>query len=245
MTLWGWFGTVHLAALLLGAALLFSLYFLLKNRSEKIQWLVLGILSLSGIAAIVYNLLAWGSPLEYLPLHLCSINAILLPIAILTRSRMIGNLLLLWGLGALFANLMTFYPTAWEDLYGPPFLFFYLPHILEFGIPILLFKLGLFRKEVKYLASTLGITVAIYTVVHGINKLLNRYFAESEIVDAAGETVQINYMYSIEPDNPLLELFWELIPYEYWYMFLVFPIVGVYLLILCLPQLWKRRKIAA
>ena len=80
-----------------------ALYYLLKGRSRRVQTAVLGILSFSGIAAVIYNLLMWGSPLEYLPLHLCSINAMLLPIVVFTRSRTLGNLLLVWSLGALAA----------------------------------------------------------------------------------------------------------------------------------------------
>ncbi|MBE6637771.1 MAG: hypothetical protein E7618_08235 [Ruminococcaceae bacterium] len=242
MDVWGWFGIAHLVSLIVAALIIFGLYFLLKNRRDTTKWIVLGILSFSGIAAIIFNLVMWDSPLEYLPLHLCSINAILLPIAIFTRSRIIGNMLLLWSVGALFANLMTFLPTEASDLYGATFLFFYLPHIFEFGIPILLFKFGYFKKEVKYIATTIGITMVIYTVVHIINKLLNQHLIRINATDYLGEQIQVNYMYSIKPDNPLLELFWRLIPYEYWYMFLVFPIVFVYLAILYLPQILKRGK---
>ena len=70
--LWGSFGIVHIASLLIGALILVGLYFLLKRRTQKTQVIVLGILSFSGIAAIIFNLLEWGSPWEYLPLHLSS-----------------------------------------------------------------------------------------------------------------------------------------------------------------------------
>ena len=245
MEMWGWFGIAHIVSLIVAVLIVFGLYFVLKKCRDTTKWLVLGVLSFSGIAAIIYNLVMWNSPLEYLPLHLCSINAILLPIAILTRNRILGNMLLLWSVGALFANLMTFLPTETSDLYGATFLFFYLPHILEFGIPILLFKFGYFKKEVKYIATTLGITIGIYTVVHFLNKLLNQYLIKTEAVDYLGEQIQVNYMYSIKPENPLLDLFWRVIPHEYWYMFLVFPIVFVYLVILYLPQILKRGKTKA
>ena len=44
-------------------------------------------------------------------------------------------------------------------------------------------------------------------------------------------------MYSIVPENPVFQLFWGLIPSPYWYMFLVFPIVAVYLLLIYVSQL--------
>ena len=90
---WGFFTPQHILTLILAAAMITGLYYILKNKSHKIQTAVLFLLSLSGIAAIIYNLVTWGSPLEYLPLHLCSINALILPVAVLTRNKTLGNLL--------------------------------------------------------------------------------------------------------------------------------------------------------
>ena len=91
METWGLFGIAHMISWPIAAGIIFALYFLIRKRSEKTQRIVLGILSFSGIAAIIYNLLEWGTPLEYLPLHLCSINAILLPIAIFTKNKESAN----------------------------------------------------------------------------------------------------------------------------------------------------------
>ena len=87
---WGSFGAAHLASLALAAALIIALYFLLRKASRPVQTAVLGVLSFSGIAAIIFNLVTWGSPLEYLPLHLCSLNALLLPIVVFTRNKHLG-----------------------------------------------------------------------------------------------------------------------------------------------------------
>ncbi len=237
MELWGLFGTLHLLSLLLAAGIIVGLYYLLKGRSERLQRTVLLVLSLSGMAAIVFNLVAWGSPWEYLPLHLCSINAVLLPIAILTKSKAVGNMLLVWCLGALAAITMQFYAASWGDFGKPVFWFFYLPHVFEFGIPLLLFKLGLVKKELRFLPSTLALTGGIYTLVHLANRLLNPYFVKAGITDAAGEIISVNYMYSIAPETPILEFFWKLIPHSFWYMILIFPILGAYLAIVYLPQI--------
>ena len=231
MNTWGSCGIAHLLSLAGSVLIIIGLYYLLKNRSKETIRIVLFVLSLSGIGAILYNLLAWNSPIEYLPLHLCSINAILLPIAIATKSRVLGNLLLIWCLGALFANIMTFYPTSVADLYGWTHLFFYIPHVLEFGIPLLLIKFKLVEKKPRYILSSLGITALIYTGVHVANILLNNYCVRANLTDSSGELIQVNYMYSVGPDNPLLNLFYKIIPHSYWYMYLVFPILGVYLII--------------
>ena len=84
---WGSFGITHIVTLVISALLIIGIYLFLKNKEEKIQITVLGILSFSGIAAIIYNLLTWDSPLEYLPFHLCSLNALMLPIAVFTKNK--------------------------------------------------------------------------------------------------------------------------------------------------------------
>jgi uncharacterized membrane protein YwaF len=237
---WGNFTPTHIITLLVAATVIVGLGLGLKKTSPKVQTLVLGVLSFSGIAAIIFNLVAWDTPLQYLPLHLCSINAMLLPVAVLTRNKTIGNLLLVWSLGALVALVLNFEMTGTE-LFSESFNFYYFPHIFEFGIPVLLFKLGLVKKDPRCIVSTLSITMAIYTVVHILNSCINAYIPGADV----------NYMFSIEATNPLTALFYKLIPYQYWYMYLVLPIVAVYLLGVYTPQIRailrerKAKKLAA
>lgn len=226
--LWGSFGLVHLISLALGAGMVVGLYFLLKGKSERVQLAVLGVLSFAGIGAIIFNLVTWGSPLEYLPLHLCSLSAMVLPFATLFKNKTLGNLLLLWSLGALMALVVNTAQAEFEIL-SWTFVFYYFPHVLEFGIPILLFKLGLVKKDPNCIWSTVGITFGSYTIIHFINVALNNYFHANQILDSAGNVIQVNYMYSIVPANPVLVIFRNIVPYDYWYMLLVLPIVVVYL----------------
>ena len=229
---WGFFTPAHIISLAAAALIIIGLYWILKNKSPKVQIWVLFPLSCSGIAAIVFNLLRWGSPLSYLPLHLCSLNALVLPMAVLTRNKTLSNLLLVWCLGALVAVVANF-EMAETKLFGEAFCFYYFPHVFEFGIPLLLFKLGLVKKDARCIASTLGITMLIYTFVHFCNKIINTY-----------SDVEANYMFSIKATNPLTALFYRVIPYEYWYMYLAVPIVAVYLLIVYAPELlgWYRNR---
>ena len=241
---WGSFGPVHIATLILGAVMIAGLYLLLRKASRKTQTWVLGVLSFSGIAAVIFNLLMWNSPLEYLPLHLCSINAMLLPIVVFTRSKTLGNLLLVWCLGALAALVVNMAQAEYE-LFSWTFVFYYFPHVFEFGIPILLFALGIIEKHPKYILRTLAITMLIYTGVHLCNLGINACCIANNVVDSAGEVIQVNYMYSITPENPLLALFKQLIPYDYWYMYMIVPILVVYLSVVYLPQILKSRKKSA
>ena len=122
LMIWGNFTLTHILSLVAAAALVAALYYVLKYAAQKVQLAVLGVLSFSGIAAIIYNLVTWGVPLEYLPLHLCSLNALLLPVVVFTRNKTMGNLLLLWSLGALVALILN-YDMAEAKLFDAPFCF--------------------------------------------------------------------------------------------------------------------------
>ena len=221
--IWGFMTPAHIVTLVLAAVMNVALYYLLRNKSQKTQTLVLLPFSMLGIAAIIYNLLMWDAPLSYLPLHLCSINAILLPIVVLTRNKTLGNLLLVWCLGALAAIVLNFEMVNVE-VFSDVFFFYYFPHVFEFGVPILLFRLNLVEKDYKCIPSTLGITMVIYTFVH------------------AYTDTYVNYMFSVEATNPLVAFFHSLIPVEYWYMYLVLPIVAVYLLAVYSPQILAKYR---
>ena len=236
--IWGFFSIAHVVSLIVGVAIVFSLYFILRNKSDFIQTAVLGVLSFAGIAAIIFNLLKWNSPLEYLPLHLCSLNAIALPIAVFTKNKILNNTLLLWCFGALFALVLN-NSVAEAELFSDVFIFYYFPHVLELAIPILTFALGRVKKDVRCIFSTLGITFFLYTVIHFINLLVNDYAAKNNIVDWAGNVIKVNYMFSLSPENPLLDLFYKIIPLPYWYMYLaVIPMV------ICLGLVYLKDVIA-
>ena len=234
---WGTFSLTHVVSLFAAALIIIGLYFAVRKLSRKWQTVILGILSFAGIAAIIYNLIAWNSPIEYLPLHLCSINAILLPIVVFTRNKTLGNLLLFWSLGAVFALVLNT-SMAEAELFSMPFCFYYFPHVLEFGIPILLFKLGFIKKDFKCIPSTLIITLGIFIVVHFINIGINDYCIANNVVDYAGNIIQVNYMFTMFHDNiPLLSTFYAIIPHSFWYLLFALPIIAIYLGCVYLKQI--------
>lgn len=236
---WGFLSAAHIVSLVLAVGIITALYFLLRKAENAIKITVLGILSFAGIGAIIFNLVTWNSPLEYLPLHLCSLNALILPIAVFSRNKILNNLLLLWSLGALIALVLN-NAVAEAEILSWTFAFYYFPHVLEFGIPVLMFLFKLVKKDAKYIATTLGITMASYTVIHFINLWINSYAVTNNIVDQAGNVIKVNYMYSIYPDNPVLALFYQIIPHSYWYMYLAVAVITVYLVCIYLPDIIKR-----
>ena len=238
---WGFFSVTHIITLILAVATVPALHFALKGRSHKTQLWVMAPLSFLGIISIIYNLTAFGNPWENLPLHLCSFNAIVLPIVVFTKNKTLGNVLLVWCLGAVAALVLN---NDMEDaqLFTWPVFFYYFPHVVEFALPIVLVTLGHVKKDPKCIFTTVGLTMGIYTLVHLANLALNSYFTANDIRNAAGDAVFANYMFSLKPNNPLLALFMKWIPGGYWHMYLVIPILVAYLLIVYAPELLKRKK---
>lgn len=239
--LWGSFGIVHIFSLIVAVCLNISLYSIIKNLPNKTQTIVLFFISILGIGAIIFNLFRWNSPLEYLPFHLCSLTAIILPFAIITKNKILNNLLLLWSLGALFALIVN---TAQADfeIFSWTFFFYYIPHVFECGIPLIMLKLKHYEKDYHTITSTLIITLVSYTIIHFINLGLNNYFVTNNITDYKGDIIKVNYMFSVYPENPLLSFFYQIIPYPYWYLYLAIPIIVVYLFLIYLKQFVIARK---
>lgn len=228
---WGTFTIPHIVSLLFVFLLTVIMYLVLRRFSDKVKTWVLFFFSLTGISAIIYELIVPGSPFEYLPLHMCSINAMLLPITVLSKNKVLGNLILSWCLGALIALVMN-QVAAPTKVFSRYFFVYYGSHTFEFIVPVLLFTLGLIKFDFKYIISTILITIAIYTAIHLINLGLNEYFVANNILGPNGNVIQVNYMFSLDPSNPALAIMYSIIPYDYWYMYLAFPIIVVYLLLI-------------
>ncbi len=226
--LWGSFGTVHLITLAIAAALTVGIYFGLKYLPARARTVCMVLMACSGLVAVVYNLLAWGSPLEYLPLHMCSISAILLPVAVLTKNKYIGNLMLIWCLGSILALVFNQAQAGYEIL-SVAFFIYYIPHVLEFAVMLYLFKFGYVKKDYRTIPVSIGITVAIYTAVHFVNLALNQYYIAHNVTDMYGNIVESNYMFSMTPTTPIFDFFWSIIPYRYWYMYVAVLVLVVYL----------------
>jgi uncharacterized membrane protein YwaF len=179
---WGFMSAAHIISLVLAAVMIVAAHFILRRFSKKVQTIVLGILSFAGIFSIIFNLVAWNSPLEHLPLHLCAFNSIVLPITVFTKNKITGNLLLVWCLGALFALILN-NEVAHYEIFSWRVYVYYFPHVIELGVPLLLFTLGHIKKDPKCILSTVVITMTIYTLVHFANRRLNRYAEENQILD--------------------------------------------------------------
>lgn len=239
---WDFFGPVHIISLVLAVIIIYVMYLALRKTSEKTKLWVMGTISFLGILSMIYNILFLGNPLENLPLHLCSFNAIVLPYAVFTKHKKICNMLLLWCLGAFVALILN------NGIVGLPVLgwrsfFYYFPHVFEFGIPILMFVFGLVEKDYKTIPMTIVVLLILFVMTFTANEVINGFVAQYGLLTPEGKPVVANYMFSSDPTaNPLVALFYSIIPIKFFYMLLALPIVFVYLLLVYAPELIRARK---
>lgn len=231
---WGTFTLQHILSLAAIAAFAVSLYFVLKRLSDRAKTWVLFAVSLIGVAAVLYDLFRWGEPLLYLPLHLCSLNALIIPFAVLSKNKVAAHLTLTWSLGAMLVLIVNT-GQAYYEMFSEAFWVFVLCHTADVTVPALLFLTGLVKFDIKKSPAVIGTTMASYTCVHFINLAINKHLASSvpAVMAYARRPInikQVNYMYSLgDEGNAVFALFRKIIPHDYWHMYLIAPIILAFL----------------
>ena len=225
-----YFTSSHLLTLAIGCLLVAALYILLKHLPDRTRRSLMFLLSLLGPISMIWDPLAHEDWLRFLPLHLCSFNAAVIPVVVLTKNERLGNLLLLWCLGGAMALLLNGTEAAWNPS-SLDFWAFFVPHVFEICIPVFMFAFHYVKKKLKYIPGTILITGIAYTFVHLVNVLINRHL---EQVQAA---YRVNYMFSLWPDNAFQQMLWNIVPHAYWYSYLYFPLVVVWLGAVYLPEI--------
>lgn len=234
------------------AAFLLLLVFasvLLRGRSERTRSLVLiaaCVVTLIGFVIYKYflsldsdyNLITagmggfnwWGE----LPLQLCNINMLLIPIAVLKKSRPLMCFSFFLGpLGALMALLMPGNGFDGYSLLLPRMLGYYGTHFMVVIEGLALASFGLFRPRFRDLPkaalAVLGIAFAVF-----LFNLLLRW---------TGLHPKANYFFSVETEgNFLLELFHSWLPFPFLYLIPSFGILIPYMLLVTIPfELADRR----
>lgn len=162
----------------------------------------------------------WGE----LPLQLCNINLILIPIAVLTMKRpLLSFAFFVAPLGAMMAILMPANGFSGCSLLLPRMIGFYGTHfmIVIAGLSIVTF--GLYRPRFKDLPFTVLTITIVALIVFGINMLLR----------CTGLHPHANYFFSVETEgNFLLEIFHKWIPVPFLYLLPSFLILVPYMAII-------------
>ena len=173
----------------------------------------------------------WGE----LPLHLCNINMILIPIAVWKKSRPLACFCFFVGpLGALMALAMPGNGFDGYSLLLPRMLGYYGTHFMIVIEGWALYTFGLFRPRLRDLPRAILAVFAIAFIIFLFNMLLRW----------TGLHPKANYFYSVETEgNFLLEIFHRWIPIPFLYLIPSIGILAVYVLAITLPmELIERRK---
>lgn len=159
----------------------------------------------------------WGE----LPLHLCNVNMILIPIAVLTDCKPLKGFC--FFVGPMCAAMALTMPTAGFDQYSiflPRMLGYYGTHFMVFVEAIALVTYGLFRPRFRDLPPTLAAIFLITFAVFLIDAAMRR----------TGVYARANYFFAMETEgNPLLDIFRGWIPYPFLYLLPCLAILAVYM----------------
>ena len=234
------FNGVFFVTLACFALLLIAGTLLLRKRKERTRQLsvvIACVLTLAGFFVYKYFLsidpqfkelnggFNWW---DELPLHLCNINLILIPIAVLTRKKpLLGFCFFVGPLGALFALIMPDSNFSGFSLLLPRMIGYYGTHFMVIVAALSLVTLRLYRPRFKDLPFAVIALAAVALVVFGINALMR----------LTGVNPAANYFYTWEPLKGvgLLEMFYRWIPIPYLYMLPCIAIMTLYMVIVTIP----------
>ena len=232
------------------AVLLVIASLILRKRSEKTREMVLVsacVITLIGFIAYKYFLSLdsdynqitaemggfnwWGE----LPLQLCNINMIIIPIAVLKKNRpMMCFGFFAGSLGALMAISMPANGFEGYSLLLPRMIGYYGTHfmIVMEGFAIVTF--GLLRPRLRDFPRA-EIALFLTSLCIFVINLLLRF---------SGLHSKANYFYNVETEgNPLLEIFHKWIPFPFLYQIPCLAILGVYMFLIIIPfELAGRKK---
>ena len=228
-----------LLGLIIAVAVIITL--LLRKKSEDVRRKVLiGICLLNIFVFIIYKFGLWygtyGLPDTYefeiwaeLPLHLCNISLMLLPIGLIFRKDFILSYgVYISPLGAILAITFGCPGFTGLNIFYPHMLGFYFTHSVLVLVGILLVILGIFKPSFKKIPSMI-----LLIMVMSFGGFLVSAFLQATISDLAALP---NYFYTMSTDGiSILDFLWKLIPVRYLYLLPGVAIIGGYACLLTLP----------
>lgn len=223
--------TEHSRRILLSAIMIFAtLCYFIYKVFLSLDTDYSAITEAAGIGAF-----SWWSEL---PLQLCNINLILIPIACLTKNRSLESFCFFTApLGAAMALTM---PCAGFECYSlllPRVFGFYFTHFMVFFGGIALASFNIYRPKFRDLFRTVLLALFLTLGIFCINLLMR----------VTGVNPHANYFYCVETEgNFILELFYSWLPYPFVYMLPCSLILVPYMLIItALFQIRGKKKAPA
>ena len=208
----------------------------LKNKSETVRRRALIAASLLTLAGFIAYKVFLSMDAEFsritadmggfnwwgeLPLQLCNINMVLLPVAVWKDKRPLLSFCFFLGpLGALMALVMPGNGFAGYSLLLPRMLGYYGTHFMIVIEGLALVSFGLFRPRFRDLPMTAVTALGISLVIFALDMLLR----------ASALHPKANYFFAVETEgNFLLEIFYRWLPHPWLYLLPCIVILGAYM----------------
>jgi uncharacterized membrane protein YwaF len=158
--------------------------------------------------------------LSELPLHLCNVDMLLIPVALLSRRRaLLAFCCLSAPLGALMALATPLTVFSGSSLLLLRNIGYYGTHSLLVVAGLGPFTLGLFRPAFRDLLPAVALLLAAQTAMHLVNTALRM----------SGASPGANYFFTYGPENSgILELLWGLAPIPFVYELPLLPAALAY-----------------
>lgn len=189
-------------------------------------------LSLDQEYNVVYGVYGGFNWWKELPLHLCNIHMILMPIAVASNKRsLLAFCFFIAPLGAIMALIMPGLGFSGYSILLPRMLGYYGTHFMVVVEAFLLYTLDFYKPEYKDIFRAL-LTMLIVSI--GI-------FCINLILRFTGACADSNYFYLMDPEgNPILKLLYSFIPYPFLYALPCSLILFVY----AIPLTFVLKKIS-
>lgn len=162
----------------------------------------------------------WGE----LPLQLCNINMILIPVACLSGNRNLQSFAFFMGpFGAAMALLMPSAGFSGYDFRLPRMLGFYLTHYMVFFGSLMLVTFGIYKPRYKDVLPMILTGGCLCVGIYLINMVLRW----------TGANLHANYFFLVETEgNSILDIFYQLIPIPLLYIVPILLILVFYALLI-------------
>ena len=237
------FNLTHiLTILLIPIIAYFALVLILNRRGENVKRnALLCICCFNAIMYIVYKFAqAQNAPYDFdiftnLPLHFCNINLILLPLAILLKNKCLMAYQFYFGTILACLALVTVHPNfVSTPVYHFTTFFYFYYHSMLVVIPVLLVKFKFFTPSFKMVWQPTLMLVALTLVIHIINVIFR----------TTGIAYYANYFFTFGLYGDFFtELFWRIIPFEFFFLLPALVTLAPYVIITTLPfHLSEKRK---
>jgi len=164
------YSTTHFITLACFAALtLLTIAIGLRARNAGLEDRFRNLLGWFGLVFFVVHQIYWFLPAQYdpaksLPLHICDLNGLIAPLAMLTRKRAWRTVLYFWGIGLSLQGLVQ----TSGDVTGPAtsrFWFFFVSHAIIVGYAFYDLVVGRYRPTWRDLALILAVSLAYFAVL--------------------------------------------------------------------------------